>query len=160
MEGEDEDDHLGRSSRGGDLPLLDAASSGVPSAEGKGDEEERYRESMSEMYVHNYNTAHVPLLPFPTSTRALAMSLTRSTHVVPLAIRSLRGTPLRSLSPPGPFPRRFIEGSSGGENEALRFVLAAKFVTDALEGRAIHNKYCRQELINPSVKERILSSKM
>ena len=165
MDAEDEDDHLGRSSRGGDLPLLDAAPAGVPSAEGKGGEQERYRESMSEMYVrHNLRVLSVHCSPVSPSRPSNA-----HTSYVPHALdvcgprsRFAHSTalPLRSLSPPGPFPRRFIEGSSDGENEALRFVLAAKFVTDALEGRAIHTKYGRQELINPSVKERVLSSKM
>ena len=162
MDGEDEADHLGRSSRGGDLPLLDAAPAGVPSAEGKGGEQERYRESMSEMYVRHNLRVHCspvsPSLPSNAHTSYVPHALdvfgprSRFAHSTAL--------PLRSLSPPGPFPRRFIEGSSDGENEALRFVLAAKFVTDALEGRAIHTKYGRQELINPSVKERVLSSKM
>ena len=64
MDAEDEDDHLGRSTRGGDLPLLDAAPAGVPSAEGKGGEQERYRESMSEMYVrHNLRVHCSPVCP-------------------------------------------------------------------------------------------------
>ena len=68
MDAEDEDDHLGRSSRGGDLPLLDAAPAGVPSAEGKGGEQERYRESMSEMYVrHNLRVLSVHCSPVSPS---------------------------------------------------------------------------------------------